>query len=375
MKILHLGKYFPPDIGGVERFTYVVAKEIVKLKNEVIVVVFNNSNKFKRERIDNIDVIRLPRIYNIFRTPLTLPIIKLIEDANPDLIHLHIPNPWFELNLLFYFLKYPNSKIVVTYHSDVVNYTIVHFVGNIIRYMYLLPLLFFSKKIMATSENYIHGSFALYLFRNKTSVVPLSIDYTKFKTNDKIKTDKHVLLYVGRLFRYKGLYYLINAIKMLSVKRKDFILYIVGDGELKNNLIDLTRKLKLNKYIKFLGKIPDKDILKYYNSCEIFILPSVFKSEAFGIVQLEAMCFKKPVISTNIKGSGITYVNINNTTGIVVKPKDIESLSDAIGKLLNDKGLRLKMGYNAYKRVKMYFTKEKMIKNILNVYKNVVKGI
>jgi len=228
---------------------------------------------------------------------------------------------------------------------------------------------------MATSENYIHGSFALYLFRNKTSVVPLSIDYTKFKTNDKIKTDKHVLLYVGRLFRYKGLYYLINAIKMISVKRKDFILYIVGDGELKNNLIDLTRKLKLNKYIKFLGKIPDKDILKYYNSCEIFILPSVFKSEAFGIVQLEAMCFKKPVISTNIKGSGITYVNINNTTGIVVKPKDIESLSDAIGKLLNDKGLRLKMGYNAYKRVKMYFTKEKMIKNILNVYKNVVKGI
>ncbi len=375
MRILHLGKYFFPDSGGVERATYAISKEAVKSGHDVTVVVFNSSNEYKKEIIDGIKIIRLPKISKIFRAPFTIPIIGLIEKINPDLIHLHIPNPWFEFNLLVYLIFNPNSKVVVTYHSDVVNYTPIHFFGNFIRYIYLLPMLkIFCRKIIATSPNYVRDSFILSSLNSKVSVIPLSINVSKFKTKDKIKSDKIKLLFVGRLFPYKGLNYLLEAIKIVSKAKQKFILYIVGDGELKENLKKQTKSLMIDNFVMFVGKLSDKGLLKYYNSCDIFILPSIYKSEAFGIVQLEAMAFGKPIISTNISGSGVSYVNINNFTGKVVQPRDSKALANAIVELMNNKNLRIKMGINAKERVKNYFNEKKMIKNTFYVYNEVLKG-
>ncbi len=375
MKILHLGKYFPPNYGGVEQFTHSVAKYSVEAGYVVTAIVYNSSQKMKHEKIDGINVIRLSRLVNFLRTPFTMPIVSLIRDEKPDLIHLHVPNPWFEFNLLLYMLFNPKTKIFVTYHSDVINYTPIHFFGNLLRFLYLFPLLkFYCNKIMATSPNYVQGSFILSNLSERISVIPLSINISKFKTKEKIKSNKRILLFVGRLSPYKGLEYLLGAIKKVSISRKDFVLYIVGDGSLRKKLEKRVNSLGIKDFVSFVGEISDKNLLKYYNSCDIFILPSIFKSEAFGIVQLEAMAFGKPVISTNIYGSGVPYVNVDGFTGKVVRPKDSIDLADAIIELLGNERLRREYGNNGRMRVKKYFSQDKMIKDILSVYKQILHG-
>ncbi|MEM5794326.1 MAG: glycosyltransferase [Candidatus Aenigmatarchaeota archaeon] len=367
MKILHLGKYFYPEKGGIENYTYILAKEASK-KHEVYVVVSNTSKKFKYEKIKGIKVFRLPRIFYYLHLPFTPPFVCLIKKINPDIIHLHIPNPWFEFNLFLYSLVYRKAKIVVTYHSDIIYYTFFHFLGEIFRRIYLFPLLKVSRKIIATSQNYVEGSLVLKKFKRKVKIIPLGVDTRKFKPIKVKKPKKNVLLFLGRLFPYKGLEYLLEAIKIISEKRKDFILLIVGEGKLRKKLEKLAKNLGINNFVEFTGKVSDKKAVKYYNLCDIFILPSIHKSEAFGISQLEAMACGKPVISTNLKGSGVPWVNQHMKTGLVVEPKNPQALAKAILFLLENEELRKRMGINARKRVLKYFTLEKMIRETFKSY-------
>jgi rhamnosyl/mannosyltransferase len=371
MRILHLGKYFYPERGGIENYTYILAKEAKRLGNGVYVIVSNTSKKFVHERIEGIEVFRLPRIFYSLHTPFTIPFICLIKKINPDIIHLHVPNPWFEFNLFLYSLLNKKAKIIVTYHSDVIFYTPFHFFGEMLRRFYLFPLLKFSKKIIATSQNYVEDSAILKNFRNKVKIIPLGVDIKKFKPLKLKKQKKKVLLFLGRLFPYKGLEYLLQAIKIVSEKRKDFILYIVGEGKLRKKLEGMTKILKIENFVKFTGKVPDEQAVKYYNLCDIFILPSIHKSEAFGISQLEAMACGKPIISTNLKGSAVPWVNQHMKTGLIVEPKNSKALAEAIIYLLENEKLRKRMGMNARKRVLKYFTLQRMIRDIFKVYREI----
>jgi len=368
MRILHLGKYFYPERGGIENYTYILAKEAKRLGNEVYVIVSNTSKKFVHERIEGIEVFRLPRIFYLLHTPFTIPFVCLIKKINPDIIHLHVPNPWFEFNLFLYSLL--NKKtIIITYHSDVIFYTLFHFLGEIFRRIYLFPLLKISKKIIATSQNYVDNSFSLRKFRSKVKIIPLGVDTKKFKPLKVKKQKKKVLLFLGRLFPYKGLEYLLQAIKIVSEKRKDFILYIVGEGKLRKKLEEMTKSLKIENFVKFTGKVSDEQAVKYYNLCDIFVLPSIHKSDAFGISQLEAMACGKPVISTNLKGSAVPWVNQHMKTGLIVEPKNSKALAEAIIYLLENEKLRKKMRMNARKRVLKYFTLQRMIRETFKIYR------
>lgn len=368
MKILHLGKYFYPEMGGIENYSYILAKEASKLKHDVYVIVSNTSKEFDYEEIEGIKVFRLPRIFYYFHTPMTPPFICLIKKINPDIIHLHVPNPWFEFNLFLYSFINKKTKIIITYHSDIIYYTFFHFIGEIFRRFYFFPLLKISRKIIATSQNYVDGSHILKKFKRKIKIVPLGIDTNKFKPTKVKKSRKNILLFLGRLSPYKGLEYLLQAIKILSEKRQNFILFIVGEGKLRKKLERMVKDLNIENFVKFKGKLSDKEAIKYYNLCDIFILPSIHKSEAFGISQLEAMACGKPVISTNLKGSGVPWVNRNMKTGLIVEPKNPKALAEAILFLLENEELRKKMGENARKRVLKYFTLEKMTKEILRFY-------
>lgn len=373
MRILHLGKYFYPKKGGIESYTHLLAKKAKKLNHEVYVIVSNTSNQFKYEKIDGINVFRLPRIIYFLRTPFTIPFIYLIKKIDPDIIHLHIPNPWFEFNLFLYSLLDREVKIIVTYHSDVIWYTPFHFLGEMLRRLYLIPLLKLSKKIIATSQNYVDGSPILRKLRNKIKIIPLGVDIRKFKPLKIRKLNKNVLLFVGRLSPYKGLIYLLQAIKIVSKRRKDFILFIVGDGELRKKLEKMVKDLEIENFVKFTGKVSDKELIKFYNLCDIFILPSIHKSEAFGISQLEAMACGKPVISTNLEGSGVPWINQHMKTGLVVEPKNPNELANAILYLLKNEKLRKRFGRNARKRVLKFFTQQKMIAETISLYSSLYK--
>jgi rhamnosyl/mannosyltransferase len=201
-------------------------------------------------------------------------------------------------------------------------------------------------------------------------VIPLGVDEKMFKPIKVKKLKKKVLLFVGRLFPYKGLEYLLGAIKIISDKRRDFILFIVGEGKLRKKLEKMLRDLKIKNLVKFTGALPDEELIKYYNLCDIFILPSIHKSEAFGISQLEAMACGKPVISTNLNDSAVPWVNQHMKTGLIVEPKNSEALANAILFLLENKGIREEFGQNARKRIIKFFTQRRMIERTISVYKS-----
>jgi len=376
MRILILGKYFPPHKGGIETYTYDVSKELVKRKNDVWVIVSNEKNIFSFEKIKGIKVIRLPMLFQFIRGFLTPPLFNYIKKIKPQIIHLNVPNPWFEFNVLLYCIFNPNKKIIITYHSDIINYTIVHRFFNFFRYFMLFPLLkFYTFKIIATSNDYAESSIFLRYSKNKLEIMPIPIDLKNFEPeklqNKKIKK----IFFVGRLVKYKGVEYLIKAAFLLSKKRHDFKVIIIGDGPLKYKLKKMTKELNLEKMIIFTGKVSNgrlKNMMK--KECDIFVLPSIYRSEALGLALVEAMALEKPVISTKIKGSGINFVNINNVTGLVVEPQNHEQLADAIEKLLNDYELRKKFGKNGRKRVFKFFNLNKYIQKLTRIYDEYYKN-
>ena len=125
--------------------------------------------------------------------------------------------------------------------------------------------------------------------------------------------------------------------------------------------------------VKLLGKIPFEELGAYYQICDIFCLPSTERSEAFGVVQIEAMAFGKPVISTSIKGSGVDWVNLNNISGIVVPPKDANKLAEAIIELLTDEKKYQQLSIGSRKRYEEVFTKGKMVAEFEKLYLKMVK--
>ncbi|MCK5851841.1 glycosyltransferase, partial [bacterium] len=222
------------------------------------------------------------------------------------------------------------------------------------------------------------------------------------------KTGKPLILFVGSLVYYKGLEILLQSIpplkgelinsppyeggsltpRMLGVAESrggsekspypplekgdcnpHFLL--IGSGPLENKLKNLTKELGIEKNVHFFGNVDEKTLKAAYNACDIFCLPSNYRSEAFGIVQLEAFAAGKPVISCNLP-SGVPYVNQDGKTGIIVPPNNPSALAAAINKLLSDDKLREKLGQQALERVTQEFTADKMAVKTLKVYEEVV---
>jgi rhamnosyl/mannosyltransferase len=158
------------------------------------------------------------------------------------------------------------------------------------------------------------------------------------------------VFFTGRLVYYKGVDVLLKAFRSV----KDCELFIAGTGTLENELKAYAAKHKMNDRVHFLGFLPDTDLKAAFRDCDIFILPSVENSEAFGIVQLEAMVYSKPVINTSLP-TGVPYVSRGGESGITVKPNDVKALADAINRLAADKELRKRYGAEAYNRICRYF--------------------
>ncbi|MCP4724893.1 MAG: glycosyltransferase, partial [bacterium] len=232
-----------------------------------------------------------------------------------------------------------------------------------------------ADKILATSAEYVNGSIWLSKYSEKVNIVPLGIDIKFFmnKAEDKSIEDiknthgNDLVLFIGRLVYYKGLEYLIKAMKGVDAK-----LLVIGEGPLKEHLTGLSIKEEVADRIVFLGNTSEEEKINYLSSASVFCLPSVERSEAYGIVQLEAMACGVPVINTRIQGSGIHTLSLHNETGLTVQPADPQALTNAVNTLLNDKKLAKKMGENGKLRVEKYYTKELMAKNILEIYKELL---
>lgn len=372
MRILHIGKFYPPYFGGIEKVNYDIVEGLnmngvqtdVLCSNHTKGNIFTN-NIYKIYRTHTLKVVAsTPLSYSLIKT------LKKIQD-NYDIIHVHLPNPMANLAI---FLTRPKAKIILHWHSDIIKQK------KILKLYSSLQawLLKRADKIVTTTPTYLEGSNTLKKYKNKIVCIPIGIDskelFTEQNTLNSLKNKYKgykIIFSLGRLVYYKGFEYLIEATKFLP---NDVIILIAGIGELKEKLQEQISKHNLQDRVKLLGKIPFEDLGAYYQLCDIFCLPSTERSEAFGVVQIEAMAFGKPVISTNIQGSGVDWVNLDNVSGIIVPPKKTKELADAIVNLLNNSEKYKLLSEGAKKRYEEVFTKDKMIDSFKNLYLEILES-
>ncbi len=363
MKILHVFKEYYPVVGGIQNHIRVLSGELVKDSNfEVEVLVTNTKSNSVIEHIDGVKVIKAGRIAQIASTPISISLFKFLGKAKPDILHLHFPYPLGELASLF---CSGCSKIVLTYHSDIVRqekwlHLYMPFLKKVLRK---------ARVIVASTPNNVRGSTLLNKYTDKIEIIPYGIDIERFDKINERKVEEirrryesAIVLFVGRLCYYKGIKYLLEASKEVDAQ---FLL--IGNGPYKLELEDLIKRNNLEGKITLLGEVREDELAWYYHAADLLVLPSSHRSEAFGIVLLEGMACGLPLITTEL-GTGTSFVNSHNQTGLVVPPSDSEALSEAINYVLNSEEIRLKFSQKAKERVRNVFSKEKMVESIKNLY-------
>jgi glycosyltransferase involved in cell wall biosynthesis len=227
-------------------------------------------------------------------------------------------------------------------------------------------------RIIASSQEYVDSSLLLSAHRARCAIVPLGTDLGRpaavCSTEARAlqaRFGPRIVLSVGRLVYYKGFDYLIRA-----MARVDGRLLIVGDGPLRGELEQIAAAAGVQEKVVFLGTVDD--VVPFYQACDVFVLPSVSRNEAYGIVQLEAMACGKPVVNTNL-ASGVRFVSPHRVTGLTVPPRDESALAVAVNTLLEDEVLRATLGAAARWRVENEFTNARMVERTLDVYAQVLQ--
>lgn len=369
LRILEVNKAYFPHIGGIETLIRQYSEELVKLDGVSLKALVCRDGKGKaiREKMNGVELLRTGSLGTYFSCPLSFSFIKHFRKmaAKADVVHIHVPFPLADAALLLSGYK---GKVVVSWHSDIVKQKkLMLFYKPFMRY-----LLKRADIILTATEGHVKHSLYLNEYRHKCRVLPYGItpeDYLSVPRRSILTekaTDKSCVkvFFTGRLVYYKGVDVLLKA--FTDVRGCE--LFIAGTGELGDQLRNYVSSHDMESKVHFLGFLPDEELRQAYADCDIFVLPSVAPSEAFGIVQLEAMVYGKPVINTALK-SGVPYVSINGQTGITVPPSSPKALAAAINKLAEDKELREKYGRAAAERVKSEFNEKVILGKLYEILK------
>lgn len=371
MKVLQIYKdYYPPTQGGIERHVNLLANGLRQRGVAVTVLVSNTRPVYEDLEVNGIRVIKAPQLFRLFSAPVNTSMSFLLAriGCDADILHFHLPNPTADMAYLFSGLS--GKKVVATYHSDIVR-------QQILNKLYIPFFRLFLNKadaIIVTSPNYMESSKYLQAYKNKCHVVPLGINIARFETecsNDVISNIRRhygpeIVLFIGKFRYYKGLDVLIRAMHKTRGN-----LLLIGSGPFEEQLRQLTSALEMKSRVFFLGERDDAEVNAFLKACDVFVLPSIFRSEAFGLTQLEAMACGKPVISTEL-GTGTSYVNQDNTTGIIVPPSDTAALAVSIDRLIADPDLCIKLGEAGSLRARKYFSEKRMIDSTMQVYQQIL---
>jgi glycosyltransferase involved in cell wall biosynthesis len=366
LNVTQVNKFYYPHIGGVEKVAFDLATGLSG-RVGMNVLVCNHGHALSRSMENGVNIIRTPSLGTFFSMPVSLSFPYWLGKTKQDILHFHEP---FPLGDFSYFIRKPKGKVIVTWHSDIIRQK--HFLR--IVEPSIMNLLNHAERIVATSPNMIENSRILRAFKDKCVVIPLGVDEKRFISDDPVKKavekirskfGNKIVLFIGRLVYYKGLSFLIDAMRNIEAK-----LLIIGDGYLKSELVKQCAGFGMEDKVVFLDPVPDEELSSFYHACDVFVLPSVESSEAFGLVQVEAMMCGKPVVSTSLP-TGVPYVNKNNETGLVVEPRNSKQLCAAINALLEDDKMRAKMGETAQKRARTEFTVGRMVQSYYDLYQSV----
>jgi rhamnosyl/mannosyltransferase len=368
-RVLHLGKYYPPDKGGIETVVETLCRgEQRWAETQALVIRRERATVF--EVLDGVPVRRVGSAATIGAVSFAPTLPMWLARADADVLVLHEPNP---MALLAYYLARPAIPLVVWYHSEVIRP----------RWKYRLlyqPWLDFAlrraARVVVASPPMLEVD-ALAPYRAKCVVVPYGLPLEQYSPPpavsaraDALRREavRPTLLFVGRLVGYKGVEVLLKAMPGLDADA-----VVIGNGPCRQTLEATARELGLGARVRFLGEVEGDELLARYHACDVLVLPSITRQEAFGMVQLEAMLCARPVVSTDV-GTGVSWVNQHERTGLVVPPGDPRALHDALARLIGDAGLRRRLGDAARARVLEHFTAETMCNATRLLYQDIAKA-
>jgi glycosyltransferase involved in cell wall biosynthesis len=362
-RVLQVGKFYPPDEGGMESHLEGLCQGI-RDRTRLEVLVSSRTRRTVHEIAGGVPVTRVGTVATVRSAPICPQLRRRIAHSGADIVHLHHPNP---SAFLSYLLSGYRGRLIVTYHSDVVQQRWL----NLIYEPIVRAVLKRADAIIVSSQEYMDTSPMLDQYRARCVIIPMAVDPQRFAVADpdavaaiRQAYGDRLVLAIGRLVYYKGLEFLVRAMQMVRGRA-----IVIGQGPMRASLVAEAQGLGLSERITFLGHVPDP--LPYYHAAQVFVLPSHMRSEAFGIVQLEAMASGLPVVNTQIP-SGVPAVSIDGITGITVPPADPTSLAMAINALLDSPTLAGRLGALGRLRVMDRYSLEGMTARTFALYERVL---
>ena len=355
MKIVHFAKFYPPEYGGIESVTEALAEDHAAEGHDVEVVCFTRELP-QLEQVGRLSLRRVKVQKEIASQPLAISYLNACKAAarNADVVHVHTPNMLAALAVL----RLPRHvRLVIHWHADIENKGTL---GRLVRPIER-AILRRADIIVTTTKAYAEASSTLAGFKDRVRVVPIGIADVARASKLEVATPPYVL-FVGRLVPYKGLNVLLDAIPLV---KSNVEFHIVGTGPQLAELREQTQRLGIADRVRFLGRVEEDQLNDLMVGAAVFCLPSVNRLEAFGVVLLEAMRAGRAIISTNIPGSGVPWVN---ATGLNVPVRDPRALAEGIVQLLADPEEAARLGRLARSRFENDFSRELMSRRFLRLY-------
>lgn len=365
MKILHIYKYAAPEsVGGVERVIQSISRELIQMGISSDVLATSSSQK--STIVDGSHIHYYPITMNTFSCPISLRFLNNFHKIADqyDLLHYHFPWPFADLTHMLSRIRKPT---VMTYHLDIVRQP------QWMRALYSPLMHHFLNQmdhIVATSQNLIDSSPVLQRYKHKTSAIPITIDPALYPKPDvsliqslQQTVGSKFFLFIGVLRYYKGLDFLLEA-----VRDSDIPVVIAGSGpeELKLKTMVLQHNMT---NVTFLGYVTEAEKVALLSLCQAVVAPAHLRSEAFCISLLEGLMFGKPLISTDL-GTGTSFVNKHNVSGLVVKPGNSNDLRVAMQQFMQDDLFYQQVAIGAKQHFNEHFGQKKMAESYLAIYKS-----
>lgn len=368
MRALQISKFYPPIMGGIETVAWELTEGLNRLGMRTDVLCSNQSPSTTVDRFPaGYDVVRAASMGMLLSTSMAPAMLREARRmaSDCDVVHVHMPDPMAAITI---WAARPRARLVVHWHSDVIRQRKALALYEPLQRW----LLGRADVIVATSEAYANASKPLRRWRDKVAVIPIGIsDNHTDACSEKARAirqrfrNRRIVFSLGRMTYYKGFDVLIEAANSLP---DDSVVLIGGDGDLLEYYKAMVLARGLPGKVHLLGHISDDDLPSYFEACDIFCLSSTVRSEAYGVAMLEAMVMGKPIVASDIDGSGVPWVNLDGHTGLNVPVRQPGALARALARLLDDATLRRSFGAAARHRYQEDFSAELMTRRMVDLY-------
>lgn len=368
IRVLQLGKFHPIK-GGVEKVMYAFMLGLGQRGIRCDMLCASEDDEVgETELTPNCTLYKTRTISKLSATTLSPQMISTLRRIchQYDIIHIHHPDPMATLALMLSGYK---GKVVLHWHSDILKQKVLLQLYRPLQKW----LIGRADLILGTSPIYVAESSALRSVQHKVGYLPIGVrqrcaeDHLVAMIRNKYP-GKKIVYSMGRLVEYKGYEYLIEAATLLP---EDYVILIGGSGPLKGELQQAVRSYLLSHKVRILGYVPRELEAAYYGAADVFCLSSVLKTEAYAIVQVEAMSVGCPVVATNIPGSGVSWVNQHGVSGLNVSPRSSRELAEAIRQICENPELHERYSRGARLRYEKNFTLESMTDGLIATYKQI----